>query len=242
MKKPIGIIREINLYPVKSMMAVPVAEADVYWYGLNGDRKYGFIRVGNPGGFPWLTGRNIPDLVRYQPRFLNPSAPMESPLLITHPTGAEWAMQDKALQARLAHDFGGEVDLLQLKRGTWDAHPVSFMTTQSVATLSEKAGKPIDPRRFRINFVIETDELGEEPELNWLEKSMHIGDRSDAPLLYIGRRIQRCVMVNIDPDTAERDSAILKAVSRYRDSCAGIYANIQSVGKVRVGDTLYLKE
>ena len=76
--KAVGSVREINLYPVKSMRGVSVSEADLYWYGLNGDRKYAFVRSDTPSGFPWLTGRGLSELLRYEPRFLTPDAPMTS--------------------------------------------------------------------------------------------------------------------------------------------------------------------
>lgn len=59
--KAVGSVQEINLYPVKSMRGVSVPEAELYWYGLNGDRKYAFVRSDTPSGFPWLTGRESSD-------------------------------------------------------------------------------------------------------------------------------------------------------------------------------------
>jgi uncharacterized protein YcbX len=38
MDKLVSTVKEINLYPVKSMCGVSVEQADVYWYGLNSDR------------------------------------------------------------------------------------------------------------------------------------------------------------------------------------------------------------
>ena len=67
--EPVGIVKEVNLYPVKSMRGVSVPEASLYWYGLNGDRKYAFVRDID-SSFPWLTGRQVPKLLQYEPHFL----------------------------------------------------------------------------------------------------------------------------------------------------------------------------
>ena len=58
--KAVGYVKEVNLYPVKSMQGVSVPEATLYWYGLNGDRKYAFVRTDTNSSFPWLTGRELP--------------------------------------------------------------------------------------------------------------------------------------------------------------------------------------
>ena len=57
MSTSIGTIKALNLYPVKSMRGVSVAEATLYWYGLNGDRKYAFVQDKPHSSFPWLTAR-----------------------------------------------------------------------------------------------------------------------------------------------------------------------------------------
>ena len=74
----IGWVRELWRYPVKSMKGETLAETGVYWYGFDGDRRYGFVQSDNPTGFPWLTGRQLPEMVCYRPYFVDPSRPHES--------------------------------------------------------------------------------------------------------------------------------------------------------------------
>ena len=50
----------------------------------------------------------------------------------------------------------------------------------------------------------------------------------------------RCVMMNLDPDTAVSDGRLLKAAVRINENCAGVYATTIRTGPVRVGDALYL--
>ena len=48
----VGRVKEVNLYPVKSMRGTSVREASLYWYGLEGDRKYAFVKPGARSSFP----------------------------------------------------------------------------------------------------------------------------------------------------------------------------------------------
>ncbi|MEM8857108.1 MAG: MOSC N-terminal beta barrel domain-containing protein, partial [Chloroflexota bacterium] len=59
----VGTIQSIWLYPVKSMRGVSVDSADMYWYGLEGDRRYAYVQSSDHTTFPWLTGREVPKIV-----------------------------------------------------------------------------------------------------------------------------------------------------------------------------------
>jgi hypothetical protein len=45
-------------------------------------------------------------------------------------------------------------------------------------------------------------------------------------------------VINFDPHTAERDPAVLRAVTRHREQCAAVYASCVEPGIVRVGDAV----
>jgi hypothetical protein len=49
-------------------------------------------------------------------------------------------------------------------------------------------------------------------------------------------------MINVDPDTTERDAAVLKAVARERDTCLGVYGTTVQPGPVAVGDPVVLED
>jgi len=51
-------------------------------------------------------------------------------------------------------------------------------------------------------------------------------------------RDPRCAMITIDPDTAERNPAILGKVTKAHDGKAGVYAAVLVEGVVRVGDEI----
>ena len=49
-------------------------------------------------------------------------------------------------------------------------------------------------------------------------------------------RDTRCMVINFDPRTAERDPAVLRAVAQHRETCAAVYGSCVEPGEVRVGD------
>ena len=67
-----GVISGLYRYPVKSMRGESLTEAHLSWHGLDGDRRYAFVRQGANSGFPWFTGRELPQLLLYTPRLLQP--------------------------------------------------------------------------------------------------------------------------------------------------------------------------
>ena len=56
----------------------------------------------------------------------------------------------------------------------------------------------------------------------------------------VDQRDQRCVMVNVDPDTTERDPRVLRTIAQERDTCLGVYGTIVEPGRIAVGDPIVL--
>jgi MOSC domain-containing protein YiiM len=47
-------------------------------------------------------------------------------------------------------------------------------------------------------------------------------------------------MINLDPDTAEQDQRVMKAVVRMNENNAGAYASVARTGKINVGQSVSL--
>lgn len=232
----VGRVAALWRYPVKSMAPEAVPDAEVSWHGVAGDRRWAFVREhGEGSGFPWLTIRERPDMVRYRPRLGDPSRPNASAVVVTTPTGAELDVTDPALAAELGGGLGrglGGVRALKLDRGTFDTLPLSLITRQSVEGLGVLAGRPLDVGRFRPNLLIDAPGGGAFPEDGWTGCTLRIGDA----LVRIDARDQRCVVVNIDPRTAARDPIVLRTVARRRQARVGVYGTTARPGRVAVGD------
>jgi len=234
-RSPIGVGVEVGRvtalwrYPVKSMAPETVPHTEVSWHGLAGDRRWAFAAERREqSGFPWLTIRDRPGMVRYRPRCADPEQPDLSPVVVTTPTGAELDVTDEALAAEL----GGGVRAVKLDRGTFDTLPLSLITAGSVRALEVMAGRALDRRRFRPNLVI--DAHGDQPfvEEDWLGCTLGIGDA----LVRIDARDRRCVVVNVDPATGQRDPVVFRTIARHRDARLGVYAATVRPGHVAMGD------
>jgi hypothetical protein len=47
-------------------------------------------------------------------------------------------------------------------------------------------------------------------------------------------------MVNIDPETDDRDPEVLRTIARERDACLGVYGSTVRPGRVAVGDPVLM--
>jgi len=234
----VGTVQALYHYPVKSMRGRRLDEVFVGWDGLTGDRRYAFVRTGNASNFPWLTARQVSDLLRYAPYLEDPGDPVSSPVRVRTPDGADCSIEDEALRDGLAGRYGAPVHLMQCNRGTFDGATLSLITAASLRDLSSAVGRPLDAQRFRLNIVLDTVTDTPYDEEEWAEALLCIGDVSDGPRIRVDRKDKRCMMVNLDPENATQDPAVLRTIVGSREYCAGMYASPQRVGPIRVGDVV----
>ncbi|XP_016974059.1 mitochondrial amidoxime-reducing component 1-like [Drosophila rhopaloa] len=140
-------------------------------------------------------------------------------------------------------DFKGMPFMRQEDTGTFtDATSFMLMNLSSVADLNTRLKHPVDAQQFRGNFELkmDVDEPYAEDHWQWLR----IGDdavfRSVAPCT-------RCILPNIDVNTAERDSdgEPLKTLKTYRmfkysAPALGIHLGLRLPGKVKANDVVYV--
>jgi MOSC domain-containing protein len=220
-------------YPVKSMAAEELDDAQVSWNGLAGDRRWAFIRDGQAdSGFPWLTIRELPAMARYRPRFAEPDRPDGSATLVRTPSGGEFNVADPALAAEL----GAGVRVIKQNRGVFDTMPLSLLTTQSLGSLGALAGAELAATRFRPNLLVQASGDGF-PEDCWIGRVLRIGGMA----MRLDQRDQRCVMTTIDPVTLEKNPAVLRAIAQHRDNRFGVYGSTVEPGRVAVGDPVELE-
>ena len=229
----IGRVVALWRYPVKSMGAESLEEVDVSWHGLAGDRRWALVRGGvERSGFPWLTIREQPELVNYRPWFVEPGKPDMSPTRVRTPAGRDLDVVDPALAAELGHDSR----VIKQNRGVFDTFPLSLITTQTVAELRTMLGTDLDIRRFRPNLLVDATSRVTFPEDTWVGGVLRIGDA----MLRVDKRDKRCVVVNVDPETARQDPSTLRAIAKARDGCLGVYGSTVQPGRIAVGDPVYL--
>jgi uncharacterized protein YcbX len=234
--REIGRVATLYRYPVKSMGAESLSSAAIGWHGLAGDRRWAFIRPHmESSAFPWLTIRERPNLWYYRPSFAEPERPDASATRVRTPVGDDFEVQDPALAAEL----GPGVRVIRQNRGVFDVAPLSLITTRTVARLGASLAMPLRIERFRPNLVIEpADDLVDEfPEDAWVGAVLRVGEMR----MRIDQRDQRCVMVNVDPETTSREPSVLRAIARERDACLGVYGTTVQPGQVAAGERVVLE-
>src|SRR5687767_2721656 len=97
----IGKVTRLFRYPVKSMHGEAVNATKIGWHGLQGDRRYAFLRIGNRTGLPWLTVRQFPKLLLYSPRFENPEDPEGSAIMVKTMSGLDLLLNSEELKGGL---------------------------------------------------------------------------------------------------------------------------------------------
>ena len=234
----IGRIREIVRYPVKSMAGTAMESAVLGWYGLDGDRRFAFRRAGETGGMPWLTAGRLPRLVLYQPVGIDEST--GEPAHVRTPDGQTLELRSAELTAELAARFGGGVELMKLNHGIFDEGAVSVISLATIAGIGREAGLDLDRRRFRANIVLETEGDTTFLEDGWVGGTLLFGEDEPRPAVSVTLRDERCVMMNLDPETAKQDARVMKTVVRLNGNHAGVYGTVVRTGTLRVGDRVRL--
>lgn len=254
----VGRVESLWRYPVKSMRGEELNEAFVSFAGVYGDRLFAFKGAARPKSFPYFTGREQARMLLYRPRFrhpdralmppngaeaqdigLNPVPAVASDLAVDveTPSGAILAVDDPAL----IHELGKGLDepedltLLRSERAMTDCRPVSLFSIQTAQELGRELDLNLDKRRFRANIFADLTSTSGFAEDKFVGGALRIGD---TVVIAILKRDSRCAMITIDPDTSDRNSAILGRVTKAHEGKAGVYGAVLVEGIVRVGDTI----
>lgn len=235
----VGVVRAIYRYPIKSMRGESLSEADVEWQGIVGDRAYAFVQSDDRSTFPYLTARELSDMLLYTPRLANASKPYSSPVLVTTPEGEEYPIDSDELHASIAARYPRPFYLLRLgRRSTHDAAPLSLITTSTINALGQRLGMTFDAMRFRPSILVETLDGELFPEQRWVGQSLAFGD--DDLRMVVSEPDIRCKMITLDPQTGAAEPRILAEVVRNLDGALGVYGLPQKAGTLHVGQTVRL--
>ena len=237
----VGHVREIVRYPVKSMAGIATDSAMLGWHGLEGDRRFAFRRTRDDAGFPWLSASKLPELLLYQPVGLDDRSGEPLPTHVRTPSGVELEIRSAELSAEITERFGKPVELMQLKHGIFDEAAISVISLATINGIGCEAGLDLDRRRFRANILVETENTEPFLEDGWIGRTLLFGD-SDAtgPAVHVTLPDVRCVMINLDPDTAAKDARVMKTVARLNQTNAGVYATVVRTGTISVGNQVSL--
>jgi uncharacterized protein YcbX len=233
----LGVIGQVARYPVKSMQGEALSSAALTLQGFAEDRRYAFVQVASRSSFPWLTARELPELLYYRTSVEKAGTP-EVGVTVATTQGENWPVDSDGLRKALEARSGRPLFLLRDYRGSYDVAPVSLISRQTVARIAEESGTQENSWRFRPNLLIDLKDGAPFDELQWVGKTLRIGS---AARIAVTEADRRCVMIGLDPATGQSNPEILKCVVQNHGQSAGIYATVLTPGEVETGDPILIE-
>ncbi|MCF2489426.1 MOSC domain-containing protein [Dyadobacter sp. CY347] len=261
-------LSEIWVYPVKSLGGIRLRESLVEERGLKYDRRW--VIVDEKGTF--LTQRTNAQMALLDVAFsdeglmlshrYDPVNQMLVPFLREDDEDLEVKIWNDVVTARtvskladewLTERLGKIVRIVEMTPDTHrkmgslyadtdrtvsfaDDFPCLLISQASLDDLNSRLSQSVEMKRFRPNFVIS----GTTPYEEDLWKGITIGDTR----FEVAKPCERCVMVNIDPNTGNKSPETLKALMGYRKEGKDIFFGQNVVGLetgvVREGDAVTL--
>jgi uncharacterized protein YcbX len=244
-------VRAIHVSAVKSLHLTPVAEVTIGPHGVEHDRRFMLVDSGGRVA----TQRQLPVLAQVSSSYDAVTGELELRLPggevvreVVTPVGRTsvelWGREvpgtvmNGPFAAALSALAGTQLRLLRADDGlrALDSHAVSVLSQASVDEVARRGGRAhLDARRFRPTLLI--DGCAAHAEDAWVGGLVRTGDA----VLTVVRLDPRCALTTLDPDTGVRDADTLRWLAAYRppeggEVFCGIYADVRTPGRVRVGD------
>ena len=257
------VVKELYIYPVKSLAGISVQSAKAEEMGFENDRRWMLIDEENQ----LITQREHPELSQFYPQIKGDEMEIlhndsvhkfligesldepifskvwddESKVVEVNKATSRWFSKELGFSCKLVKiiNKGDRKHNSSRLNQTFDvsladAYPYLLIGSESLDQLNEKLKEKITAQRFRPNIVVSTVVAHEEDFFDIFQ----IGNLKFKNAKPCGR----CVMVNNNPQTAIVSKEPLKTLSTYRTSNNNVYfgTNILCLneGIIAVGDSL----
>jgi uncharacterized protein len=246
-------VRAIHVSAVKSLHLTPVEEVTIGPDGIEHDRRFMLVDSGGRVA----TQRQLPVLAQVSSSYDAATGELKLRLpggeivreVVTPVGRASVELWGREVACTVMNGpFAGALSaladsplrLLRADEGlrALDSHAVSLLSQASVDEVARRGGRAhLDARRFRPTLLIEGCDAHAEDA--WVGRSVRAGDA----VLTVVRLDPRCALTTLDPDTGARDADTLRWLAGYRpprdgEVYCGIYADVRTPGRVRVGDPI----
>lgn len=214
----------LRRYPVKSMGGESLDSVSVNDRGVVGDRWFAVV----DGDGYLASGKNSRRFRRRDAVFDYSASTDPSGAVTVRRGDRTWAVASRALDAELSGAMDARVHVLREQAVPHqDAGAVSLVGTASLDWRRRHWGINADPRRLRVNIVVETIE----PFIDdsWIGRVLDLGDAR----LRICEQIPRCRMVDINQDSATAEGRWLKHLGAERELCLAVYADVARPGTIQ---------
>lgn len=257
----IHIVKEIYIYPIKSLAGISCKNAKAEEMGFENDRRWMLIDAENQ----MITQREYPIMSQFYPQIsdgkieitfqnqrheFSTAEQLDNPLEVNvwddksevievNKSTSNWFSEQLGFECKLVKIIktGGRKHESSRLKETFnislaDGYPYLLIGTESLDFLNEKLAEKITIKRFRPNIVISSQNAHEEDDFD----TFKIGEVQFKNVKPCGR----CIMVNNDPQKGIVKKEPLKTLSKYRNVNNSVLfgTNIVSLnsGVISVGD------
>jgi len=255
------IVKEIYIYPIKSLAGISLKSAKAEEMGFENDRRWMLINAENVH----VTQREYPIMSQFYPEISEDKIKItfegethefsinehlenaiesqvwddRSEVFEVNKNSSKWFSEKLGFECKLVKilNIGDRQHERSNSKEIYnvslaDAYPYLLIGTESLDLLNEKLAEKITIKRFRPNIVVSTQTAHEEDDF----KTFKIGEIEFKNIKPCGR----CIMVNNDPQKAIVKKEPLKTLAKYRNVNNSVLfgTNIASLnsGIISVGD------
>lgn len=234
---PVGRVRALYRYPVKSTAGQALEVAAVTADGLRNDRRWAAY-TDDGGVASGKRTRRFRPVIGLMGWASSAEDDDDIPVLVS-PEGVRYRVDDPAASQALTAAFGQKLTLRpESTVQHHDESPLHLLTTSSLAAVERLVGAPVDPHRFRANIIVDT---GVEPgflEDDWIGVELAVGTEV---VLHVGPGMPRCVMIDQAQKGVAADPKTLRSLGVHHGTELGLQARATGTGMMRVGDVLTLR-
>ena len=256
-------VKEIYIYPIKSLAGISCQEALAEEMGFENDRRWMLIDADNQmitqrehrimsQFYPQISGEKISITFQDQKHEFSIDEHLEnsievnvwddkSEVIEVNASTSKWFSEHLGFECKLVKiikngDRKHESSKLKetFNVSLADGYPYLVIGSQSLDFLNEKLTDKITVLRFRPNLVISTETPHEEDDFT----TFKIGEVNFKNI----KTCERCIMVNNDPDNGKLKKEPLKTLSKYRvvNNSVLFGTNVVSLnsGIISVGDEI----
>jgi uncharacterized protein YcbX len=234
---PVGTVRALYRYPVKSTAGQALQTVAVTAEGLRHDRRWAAYT--DDGGI--ASGKRTR---RFRPviglmGWVSSAEDDDNVPVLVSPDGVRYRVDDPAASEALTTAFGQGLTLRpETTIQHHDESPLHLLTTSSLAAVEGLVGAAVDHLRFRANIIIDT---GAEPEFlenEWSGAELAVGEDV---VLHLGPGMPRCVMVDHPQAGVAAEPKTLKSLGAHNNLELGLQARTGCIGRLRIGDVVTLR-
>ena len=221
-------LKQIRRHPVKSMGGEDLTSVALDSRGIVGDRLFA---VRDAEGH-FASGKNTRRFRRHDEVFDYRARTVGDHVEVAR-KAARWFVGDPQLDEDLSQRMGLPVTVaVEADVPHQDMGSISVVGTATLKWCADRWGVGADPRRLRVNLLIDTDEPFIEE--SWVGRDLTLG----AVRLACVQPVPRCRMIDIDQDGVVARGNWLKPLAGEREMNIAVYADVLQPATLQLGDAL----